>query len=364
MTEKYRYHFVDSNLVSGWSDDGGHVSWVNPFNEEEDECAEIASLFWTYIDTPEKLLEDFISSMQNLFSSYLRDMKEGDFDFFFQDEIPGRASLLYQLKRADSYMRTSVEERGRLIDLLENDDEEEGDSTKISEEAALNIKSHYLLFIFSKIFEKSIFLMRLDPVLLHAPEGSSFILGSSPMNIINPFFSGRHPEGNEGYEEELRGACLIMPLNPAVALCLYDPNIYKFRRKGGKCLLTEHDVDVLNMIQIYNGGTEYGFVYKGCGDIVRNSICRTGDTARLKISQHDDSYPFSTELSVCLVKAEAEDNFSSYYDEPVSPFVEEMEKYNVTFNFRLAAEESDYRKESHRRFVFAYNYLFEDKIEE
>ncbi len=364
MTEKYRYHFVDSNLVSGWSDDGVHVSWLNPFREEEDESAEIGNLFWTYIGTPEKLLEDFISSMPNLFSFFLGKMKEGDFDFFFEDEITGRASLLYQLKSADSYIRTSFEERERLIDLFENDDEVESDSTKISEEAALEIKSHYLLFIFSKIFENSIFLMRLDPVLLHAPEGSSFILGSSPMNIINPFFSERHPEGFVGYEEELRGACLIMPLSPSWALCLYDPNIYKFRRKSGKCLLTDHDVDVLNMIQIYNGGTEYGFVYKGCGDIVRNSVCRTEDTSRLKNSRHFDSYPFSTDLSVCFVKAEAEDNFSSYYDEPVSPFVEEMEKYNVSFNFRLAAEDSDYRKESHRRFVYAYNYLFENQIEE
>lgn len=364
MTEKYSYQFVDSNLMAGWSDDGTHVSWMNPFTGEETPGAEIENLFRTLIEKPDEITEDFISTLNRIFFYYLRDMRNGDFDFFFKEETSGRASLLYQFRRADDYIRSSASERKRLYDLLENDDEDGSGRPEISEENALKIKSHYISLMPTRIFEQSLLLLRLDPVLLHAPEGNSFILGPCPMNIINPYFSGRHPEGSEGYEEELCGACLIMPVTPTTAFCLYDPDIYRFRKKGGKCMLTPHDVDVLNMIQIYNGGKDYGFVYKGDGDNLRSAIGRLGNHDDWKNYEESDSYPFATDLSLCLVKAGAEENFSSYYDDPYAKFVQEMQKYDQDSFARKLTPEYDYGKERHRRFVFAHNYLFEHEIEE
>ena len=129
-------------------------------------------------------------------------------------------------------------------------------------------------------------------------------------------------------------------------------------------MLTPHDVEVLNMIQIYNGGKDCGFVYKGGEDIVSSTIESMSGHPEWENKEEADSYPFPTDLSICLIKAEPEENFSLYYDDPSAKFVQEMNKYDQD-KFSLKLEPNyDYEKEKHRRFVFAYNFLFENEIEE
>ncbi len=364
MAEKNRYNFVDRNLLSGWSEDGVHVQLMNPFTGEEEENAEIGNLYQTDIEFPHNLLEEFVSSMDDIFPLFLKDMKEDDFSFLYDDNMTGRSSLLFQLKRADIYIRAVMSEGSLLSDLLEDNDEDDSEKTGLSEKVVCSIKGFYLLGKMSSIFDDSFLLMRFDPVLLHAPEGSSFILGPSPMNIMNPFFERRHPEENEVNEYLLSGACLIMPLSPSTALCLYDHDIYKVRKRGGRCLLTPQDVNVLNMIQLYNGGRNYGYVHKGGWNIEYEEIERAVDHSQVTCSPYNDSYPFNTELSCLFIQADVEEHFSFFYDKPVPAFVKDMQKYNDEFNNRVNASDADYEKERRRRFVYAYNYLFEDTIEE
>lgn len=362
MAEMHKYYFVDSNLVSQWSDDGVHVSWLDPMSGEAEEKAEIGSLFWSRIGEDEQM-DDFISSLDSLFSSYLECIKKENFNFFFTENNSGRGTLLFQMYRSDSYLREEIPEKDNPGDFVHSAISLTPEVVEQIIERCLLNKVYHFLKLFTSLFDDALLLLRLEPVLLHAPEGSSFILGSKAMNIINPFLGSRHPSTEEESTTDLYGACLVMPVSPSDALCLYDPVIYKLRKKGGKCVLTSHDVDILNKVQIYNGEDRCGYVYKGDGSAVKELISSFEDTVECDNDFDNDCYPFDTELSCLQILLEAEENFSSYYERPVSKFVEEMKEFNIGYKKRIHAPGDDREKEMHRRYVHAHNLLFKNQIE-
>ena len=361
-SRKSLLHYVPSSLVSAFSDDGVTVSWSNPFEERYTGTAEIDQLYRAKVSV---LDESFIRNVEDAdigFGQQLDRLRKGDFGFLYDEDNSVRVNLLFLMKRTDRYLfgNMSDAEAFHLVDLA-------GMCKGSSFHTRLNnayciMRSMLLTKEFGSAVTDEMLMLRFDAVLLHAPEGSSFILGASPMNLINPFFSHRHPQYEDGEEYDLAGACFVLPLSPSLSLCLYDSDIYRLKRKNGVAVLSPGDVGILNMIQIYNGGNENGFVYRGDKGSIVDTILRFGGIGVRDIRKkrgENDCYPFDTDLSFLLVKAESEEKFSSLKSNPVDSFVSDSEKYRKGFVERIARDPSSLKKEMHDRYVYACDYLFE-----
>ena len=361
-SRKSLFHYVPSSLVSAWSDNGVTVSWSNPFEERYTGAAETDQLYRAKVSILE---ENFISNVEEAdisFAQQLDRFRNGDFDFLYDEDNSVRVNLLFLMKRSDRYIFGNMSETDafHLVDLT---DKCKGSSFQTRLKNAYSIMRFVLLMKeFASSVADEILMLRFDSVLLPVPEGSSFILGASPMNMINPFFSHRHPQYEEGEEYDLSGACFILPLSPSLSLCLYDSDIYRLKRKNGEAVLSPHDVEILNMIQIYNGGKDDGFVYKGDRGSIVDTILRFGGIGVRDIRENrgeKDSYPFDTDLSFLQVKAEAEEKFSSFRSNPVDRFVSDSEKYRKEIIERISDDPAAYKEEMHKRYVYARDYLFE-----
>lgn len=266
--------------------------------------------------------------------------------------------------RTESYFRLNISPED-FLSLLSNDGAPTGRRGRISFGSKYSLM--YFRFLLNRFIDAchdELTLMLLEPVLLSSPDESPFILGPCPMNLVNPFFSRRHPLYEDGKCYDLIGTCLVLPLSPTLSLCLYDPDIYRFRKKNGVVRLSSHDVDILNMIQIYNGGKTDGFVYTGDRGRIVDTILRFGGPGVRSECGMYDEYPFDTDLSCCFVRAESEEDFSSLREKKIPDFVTDFRKYSNDFIDRVNADMTKYGVEKHRRYVYAYNCLFEGQIDE
>ncbi len=94
----------------------------------------------------------------------------------------------------------------------------------------------------------SLFFMDLKCVMLQAPPSSPLILGNRPFIGLN--FLNESDADEYIYSICCYGALLIMPISAFYALCFYDESVYKVRKKGDKILLSDDDVQALNLYTI------------------------------------------------------------------------------------------------------------------
>ncbi len=83
----------------------------------------------------------------------------------------------------------------------------------------------------------------LKPILLEAQIGSSFVLGCTPLVVMN-FFTDPMEEPDVAFFHN--GAVLYIPISPQYAVCLYDSFVYKPKKTDGRILLTKDEVFDIN----------------------------------------------------------------------------------------------------------------------
>ncbi len=235
--------FIPTEIVRGWSDDGENINYIDlDESEEEIECA-VDGLFFESLlldcDPPENEKEGgFFSSMIDS----IKRLKEGDINTF-KDEKEELAILV-----ASQYYLYPFSPGGIEIFRKRNSDKiKKAESQEVLREMAVSeyertrllserFQAEYISIVTGTYF------WDLKPTLLYAPETSSFALGESPFVMMNFFFT----DAKSFYPFAHHGVVLILPIAPKMALCFYDPIIYRVKKKAGRAVLSDEDVDVIN----------------------------------------------------------------------------------------------------------------------
>ncbi len=322
-----RYNFVSRDLVRQWSEDGERVNWCNPFRKES-----------RYASLPEDLFcfdYPYVPGKENIrrYESYMRltisMLKSGNISFFRSENIAGRDSLLFQYMRTPTYHKLDFAHYGKSGDVSYLNRHRGYDFFSEEDDWDLSVA-----FMKEKILpwieDLSISFLDLETVLLHAPEGKNFILGAHPVNVFNPFFEKRFVKFSYAYKlYDICGATIVMPVTPSLLLCLIDRNIYGLKAKCKDILLTENDVDILNMIQLYNADRDGGVVYKDDEEYLYALTKRLGSTPYRDaiMWQKGYAFPFEVSLSFFDVKDGAQKLLSKFIKNPVRPFVVAMNGY-------------------------------------
>lgn len=325
---KYKHYYVPQCLVKKWSRDGEHAAWYNAVYEKSIPNGRNTRYFHSDLISLSPALEMTIERLNLLFNNYLDYFIEGDFSPLKSGELmSAREVIMFLLLensiRANSFNSLISNLKMEFDSLLNASSRKEREQLKRTTEikTALNEMVIY-----------GVDLLDLDAVLLEAPEGRSFLLGSSPVTLINPYLAEANPVWYPELEAyETWGSVIVLPLTPDKALCLYDGETYIPQPSGSSLKLTEEDIDMLNSAIVYNSG-EYGGVIHISGEDYINELFEgldEDDNFRDSILGSGlDEYPFSTILSVLKIKKEAEEKIKEREDDPIRPYIQKIVDYD------------------------------------
>ena len=188
MSDNEKYFFVSRALISEWSEDGESVAWCNPAQNKRRNNFPLDDIY--YFDYPSIPKKEDVLRLQRYMKLTLSALKGGNAGFLRSDSVAGREAVLFQYMRTPLYQKLDFAHypggnplsilnghRGNDFFLMEKD---YNLSRGFLEEKVLCDNSEYALHLFD-----------LKPVLLNAPEGKSFIVGASPVNVLNPYFEKR-----------------------------------------------------------------------------------------------------------------------------------------------------------------------------
>ena len=322
-----RYNFISRDLIREWSEDGERVSWCNPSRKESKRNCSPEDLF--FFDYPYIPGKETIKRYESYMRLTISMLKSGNVSSFRSENVAARDAVLFQYMRTPTYHKLDFAHYGKPGDVAYLNRYRGYDF--FSEEDDYNLSVGFMEEkILPWIEELSLSLLDLEPVLLHAPEGKSFILGAHPVNILNPFFEKRFVKFSYAYKlYDICGAVVVMPVTPSLALCLIDRNIYGMRVKGNDIVLTGNDVDLLNMVQLYNADRDGGVVYKGDEEYLYSLTKKLGSTPYRDaiMWQKGYAFPFEVSLSFFEVKDGAQKLLSKFIKNPIRPFVVAMSSY-------------------------------------
>ncbi len=334
--ENYVNHYVNRDILRGWSDDEKSVMWCNPVEGKEGRSVDIDEIYT--ITLPE--FSDEVAAKVDYAGVYFRKMinalRSGEQKVFDPVDTDQRETFYYEYLRALSCFKLDYARyMGEKVLSLMNEYKGLSYYTVIEPSLGTLINHEKTSLEHGPIFSLS--MMDLKCVMLHCPQGKSFILGATPVNVLNPYFEKRfYKVDNEAKITVYKGTMMVLPVSPSLAVCLYDSDVYEFEGDGESVVLSEGDVDILNKVQLFSSEIDGGVVYK-CGEeyirALKNDFpvkpYRTGrDWLRA------DRYPFWTMLSVMKVKDEAVSSLKKNLKSPMRPFSLMIKNYDREWEHR------------------------------
>lgn len=299
MSCEFYKHNVPQLIIRKWSDDTKHVHWYNPFTKEEKPERTLTSLYresLTGLNLHEMMA---IRYLEANFISDAKSLYEGEFYSLKAGRSVTRSEILFLYLGNPVYQQMVILLSGesKSFDLSSYS----GDKLKAMKIA---LHSSYIQSILGQVMLEEFLLYDLQSALLYAPPTRSFVIGGNPVVISNPSIGTKalpYPFNLVPYY--LKGTFIVLPLSPDKALCLYDKDVYSLSSN----LLSDKDVDIINMEEICSCGENDGVVCKGEREYVdellssysffekKGGICCDGIR-----------YPFDTRLSVIVQEGKCE----------------------------------------------------------
>ena len=355
MAEKYKHYFVPQSLVKNWSKDGKHASWYEPMTQKSIPNGGIGRYFHSNLIDLSEGEKETLLRINLFFENLIRNFLNGETEWLKSDTlIPAREVLLFQILQSpkgpfspDKLLSMFALSLDLFLKSPSKKEMEERERTENVKEAL----SQMLIF--------GINLLDMEAVILEAEDNSSFVLGSFPITLINPYFSLlEHEKYLDSQPFDFYGSTIVLPLSPEKAICIYDPDTYTPVEKNGSAKLTKDDIDMLNSAMLYNSG-EAGGVIHVCPPAYINELYN-------KLDENDffrdtylgcnlDEYPFPTKLSVLKVKREAEKKLKERQKNSIRPFVRAIIEYDDKHLEKV--KEKDYIKAITKRYKEAEKIL-------
>ncbi len=339
MTDYFTNQYVSKRLIREWSDESGNVYLYSPLGKKTKE------------GKPGDFFHDKISGLAEDELEYIEMLGEERESFCFlsrcmrfnelKDEDPReRSAILFSYMCTPSYQMYSEGLDGSLVNL------------KGSKSGSNGIRSgSYISRILQIINSGELSLMDLSCDVVYSGE-RKFLLPSSQVNIINPYL-GENLTGDYVNLNPfiLKGAFFIIPVRSDRACIIYDKSVYKLL--GPIQILTDDEVDIINMVGLYNGGADWGVICsKGDEEYVDSLMERMGGKPRRKdIYSRLDTYPFSTSLSIFRFYADAVKKREKNIASPIRKLASKLEEYDKKEMKVITA--ANYERKMHERYLFA-----------
>ncbi len=354
MTEKFKDYFVSQTLTKAWMNSDGKVSSYSPIKEKTTTGNPTRFYHRNLLDESD-ILPSVLDNLDRQFNTLTNHFKTGDYKHLFAPSIGIYSSILLQYERTPFYKGIHETFGEKLGNLANSTFLNGGYNWRKQKENGEKEDAEFLLNKIGTIYYEEMFIYDLERVYLHAPEGTTFLLGPNPMNLVNPLMEEKYiPYDKNRYE--LYGTMIIWPITPTIAVCLYDYSSYVIRQKKGVVELTKNDVDLINRVQIYNSKFSDDFVYAGDNEKTVKKLKKKQES-RLWLSYNDeDKYPFSVDFSFVGIKADIYSNYAAIEEDPRREFVRDIQAFDDE-NLR-GASENDLPQILPRRFAFANDKIF------
>ena len=336
MPEKWNYYYVSPYLTKGWSDDGESVWWCNPQLGEDGREEPIDSLYNIAIPPIREGRMKIIEANEKLFGLLIDKLRAGDKTTVDLTDTEDRNAVLYQYLRALSAFKLGYARYmgSRVLDLM---NEYKGlDYYTVIEPSLNTIADHATDTALSEYY--ALPAMDLKSRMLYAPEGRHFVVGATPVNVINPYFEKRFVKfPNTDKYFILKGTIMILPVSSTSSLCFYDGDIYDFPEGEEKTVLSEGDMDILNKLQIFTSEIDGGIVYKDGDEEYIRKLTKDFPQRPYRTGYEwlrADRYPFWTNLSVLKIKDGAAKNLQKNLKSPIRPYSEKIKEYDSDWEER------------------------------
>ena len=322
----FRDRYIHRDLLRAWSDDGRNVSFYNPISRSDDGVRDIGSIY--YFEHQRFPLDQAgdVLKLEDFFSITRSTLLCGDLSIMRDESEEGRRSLLFQLTRLPIFNKFDYVNYGSRPDSSELKNLKGMDYFR---GPFADLSAGFLSRVTTLSVTDAIEIMDLEAKFLVLEGENSFIIGPSCFNVLNPYFEKKLIKPryvDKAYD--LRGAVLVLPLTPRKALMLYDSSVYDIDGDGNTISLSSSDVDILNMVQIYNSDID-GVVYKGEREYLDEITSRMGESPFRDGYgwTRCDRFPFSTLLSFMSIRKDAMKDISSKIKSPLRPFVKTIRNY-------------------------------------
>ncbi len=338
MADKYRGYYVNRDIIRGWSDDGKSVMWCNSVKGEEGRSVDVDSLYYLEISSFPENLAVFIHNEEECFHKIITSLRSGEKTALDMVDTDEREPFFFEYLRALSSFKTGYARyMGEKVLKLMNEYKGLDYYTVIEPTLNTVIDNFKTAADFGPLF--SLPIIDLKCRILHAPEGKSFIVGATPINVINPYFEKKFVKySNEDRPTVLKGTVMILPISPDKSVCLYDSGIYEFREGDEETtVISESDVDLLNRLQIFTSEIDGGVVYSGDMEPYIKKLTQSFTSKPYRTGYEwlrADRYPFWTMLSVLKIRDDAQKELQKNVKDPLRPITVAVKEYDAEIERR------------------------------
>ena len=348
MQDKYKGYYVNSDIIKGWSEDGKSVMWCNPEKGEEGRSVDVDSLYYLELSHFPEDTAVLINQIEEYSRALITGLRSGEKTGLDAVDTDQREPFFFEYVRSLSAFKTGYARyMGEKVLKLMNEYKGLDYFTVIEPTLTTVIDNLKTAAKFSPLL--SLPIIDLKSRMLYAPEGKSFIVGASPINVINPYFEKKFVKySNEDRPTVLKGTIMILPLSPEKSVCLYDSAIYEFKEGDeAKTVISESDVDLLNRLQIFTSEIDGGVVYSGDMEPYIKKLSQSFTSKPYRTGYEwlrADKYPFWTMLSVLKIKDEAQKELGKNVKEPLRPITVAVKEYDAEKKRRTG--NSSYNRDS------------------